>query len=94
MTDYDNDPRYEKVEDNVYFDTETDETIFVFHDDIAETMYKVFGTDQVSADQARDLLGPYLDKMSDPDWRRILGEQFDQTEYNDIFSDDSDLKEL
>jgi hypothetical protein len=81
MSKYD-DPRYEKLEDNVYFDHDTRETIFVFHDELAETMIEVFGVDELDADQTKKLLGPYLDKL------------LDEYESKDLFSDDSDLKEL
>jgi hypothetical protein len=33
LSDYDNDPRYEFVEDGVYFDTQTNETIFVLDEE-------------------------------------------------------------
>jgi len=81
---YDDDPRYEKVEDDVYYDTETKETIFVFDDDDAERFRKAFDLEEDQTDY----------KMTESDWRKILGEQFNRSEWDDIFKDDSDLKEL
>jgi len=81
---YDDDPRYEKIEEDVYFDTETDETIFVLDDDDAERFRKAFDLEEDQTDY----------KMTESDWRKILGEQFNKSEWDDIFKDDSDLKEL
>lgn len=33
LSDYDNNPRYEFVEDGVYFDTQTNETVFVLDEE-------------------------------------------------------------
>lgn len=82
MDKYDNDPRYEKLEENVYFDHDTKNTVFVFHDELAETMVKVFGVDELDAEQTKKFLGPYLDRL------------LDEYEPKELFADDSDLKEL
>lgn len=65
MNKYDNDPRYEKLEENVYFDHDNGNTVFVFHDELAETMVKVFGTDDLDAEQTKKFPGPYLDRLLD-----------------------------
>ena len=40
MTEYDNDPRYDKIEENVYFDTQTEETVFVTTQQDREALVK------------------------------------------------------
>ena len=40
MTEYDNDPRYEKLEEYVYFDTLTEETVFVTTPEEKEALVK------------------------------------------------------
>lgn len=77
-------PRYEKIEDGVYYDIETKETVFVLDDDDAEKFRKAFDLEEDQTDY----------KMTESDWRKILGEQFNKSEWDDIFKDDSDLKEL
>lgn len=36
--DYDNDPRYEFVEEGVYFDTQTNETVFILDEKAQESI--------------------------------------------------------
>lgn len=71
MTDYDNDPRYEFVEDNVYFDTQTNETVFVLDGEEAEALAALFGTDEISAEQSREIIEPYLDSLFDSDLNEL-----------------------
>jgi hypothetical protein len=47
---YDNDPRYTKLEDGVYLDTETNETIIVLEDEAAEGYRKIFNLDENTKD--------------------------------------------
>ena len=41
MTEYDDNERYEKLEDGVYIDLETDETIFVLSDEESEAISQI-----------------------------------------------------
>ena len=40
-TEYDNNERYEKLEENVYVDLETDEAIFVLSDEESEAISRI-----------------------------------------------------
>ena len=46
MTEYDNNERYEKLEENVYVDLETDETIFVLSDEESEAISQILREQQ------------------------------------------------
>lgn len=43
--DYDNDPRYEFLEDNVYFDTQTNETVFLLDEENSEKLEAIVALD-------------------------------------------------
>ena len=45
-TEYDDNERYEKLEENVYVDLETDETIFVFSDEESEAISQMIREQQ------------------------------------------------
>ena len=36
MTNYDNNPRYDKIDDETYFDNETGEVVFLLSDEASE----------------------------------------------------------
>ena len=45
MTNYDNDPRYDFVEDGVYFDTQTNETVFVLDEETSDAIRDLMALD-------------------------------------------------
>lgn len=72
MINYDDDPRYEFVEENVYFDTQTNETVIVLDEEASnavrdlialdDTIFEVSGEDvKLTGDGAKKLFGNFLE---------------------------------
>lgn len=68
---YDDDPRYEFVEENVYFDTQTNETIIVLEDEAAEGYRKIFDLDENTSSH----------KMTESEFNKLFS---DYSDLNDL----------
>jgi hypothetical protein len=67
---YDNDPRYTKLEDGVYLDIETNETIIVLEDEAAEGYRKIFNIDENTRDH----------KMTEAEFNKLFSDDSDLNE--------------
>ena len=87
MINYDDDPRYEFVEEGVYFDTQTNETVIVLDEEASnavrdlivldDTIFDVDGDDvRLTSEGADKLFQPYLECLES------------------VYDDDSDLNDL
>lgn len=80
MINYDDDPRYEFVEDGVYFDTQTNETVIML--------------DEEASDAIRDLiaLDDTIFEVKEEDQEYKLTDEGAQKLFRDMYN--SDLNEL
>jgi hypothetical protein len=88
-TNYDDNPRYQKVAEGEYRDTETNETVLVFEGDDADMVRFTL--------KMNDHQDEYV--LTEEDWKRILGDKilgdkYDDPEWKKIYSDESDLNDL
>lgn len=77
---YDNDPRYEFMEENVYFDTQTNETVFLLDEDASDAIQEI-----ISVDPTMFILDDHQDEYK-------LTEEGAKKLFENIFN--SDLNEL
>ena len=50
---YDDNPRYQKLEEGVYYDTELDETVFILDDDESKTLSEILNREPDAEDGYR-----------------------------------------
>ena len=77
--DYESDPRYNYVEDNVYFDTQTNETVFVLDEETSAAIRDLMALDETIF-EVKEEDEEY--KLTDEGAKKLLGEmlQSDLTE--------------
>ena len=80
MTDFDKDPRYQKIQDNEYLDTQTGDMIIELDNDTGELLGKLLGRDP-------DEDGTFT--LSSEEFKMMFIDP-----YEDLFSDESDLNDL
>lgn len=80
MTNFDKDPRYQKIQDNEYLDTKTGDMIIELDSDTGELLGKLLGREP-------DDNGTFT--LSSEEFKMMFIDP-----YEDLFSDESDLNDL
>jgi len=80
VTNFDKDPRYQKIQDNEYLDTQTGDMIIELDNDTGELLGKLLGRDP-------DEDGTFT--LSSEEFKMMFIDP-----YEDLFSDESDLNDL